>query len=104
MKHPNAISLAKRLLDSHIKRQAISGIESEIEYLFKITDEELAWAEDILATHLDACLKQGVHPDLSDAVEEALAFALRHEKAYEPIPTSVRWNHALVILEERDAD
>jgi hypothetical protein len=104
MKHPNAVSLAKRLLDSHIKRQAISGIESEIEYLFKITDEELAWAEDILATHLDACLKQGIHPDLSEAVEESLAFALRHEKAYEPIPTNARWKHALVIMGERDAD
>src|SRR5215510_3325181 len=104
MKHPNAVSLAKRLLDSHIKHQVISGIESETEHLFKITDEELAWAEDILATHLDACLKQGIHPDLSEAVEESLTFALRHEKAYEPIPTNARWNNALVILEERDAD
>ena len=104
MKHPNAISLAKRLLDSHIKRQAISGIESEVEYLFNITDEELAWAEDILATHLDACLKQGIHPDLSEAVEESLTFALRHEKAYEPIPTTARWNYALIVMEERDAD
>ena len=104
MKHPNAVSLAKRLLDSHIKRQVISGIESETEYLFKITDEELAWAEDILATHLDACLKQGIHPDLTEAVEDALAFALRHEKAYEPIPTAARWLCALVVMEERDAD
>ena len=104
MKHPNAVSLAKRLLNSHIKRQAISGIESEIEHLFKITDEELAWAEDILATHLDACLKQGIHPDLSEAVEDALAFALRHEKAYEPIPITSRWHCALVVMEERDAD
>lgn len=104
MKHPNAVSLAKRLLDSHIKRQAITGIESEIERLFKITDEELAWAEEILATHLDACLKQGVHTDLSEAVEDALAFALRREKAYEPIPITTRWHYALVIMEERDAD
>lgn len=104
MKHPNAVSLAKRLLDSHIKRQAISGIESEIEHLFNITDEELAWAEEILATHLDACLKQGVHPDLSEAVEDALAFALRCEKAYEPIPITARWHSALVVMEERDAD
>lgn len=104
MKHPNAVSLAKRLLDSHIKRQAITGIESEIEHLFRITDEELAWAEEILATHLDACLKQGVRPDLGGAVEEALAFALRHEKAYEPIPITARWHCALVVMEARDAD
>lgn len=104
MKHPNAVSLAKRLLDSHIKHQAISGIESETEYLFKITAEQLAWAEDILATHLDACLKQGIHPDLSEAVEDALAFALRREKAYEPIPTTARWHYALVVMEEREAD
>src|SRR5262249_5269495 len=104
MKHPNAVSLAKSLLGSHIKRQAISGVESETEFRFRITDEELAWAEDILATHLDACLKQGIHPDLSEAVEDALAFALRREKAYEPIPTAARWHGALVVLEERDAD
>ncbi len=104
MKHPNAVSLAKRLLDSHIKRQVTSGIESETEHLFRITDEELAWAEDILATHLDACLKQGIHPDLSEAVEDALAFALRGEKAYEPIPITARWRYALAFMQERDAD
>jgi hypothetical protein len=104
MKHPNAVSLAKRLLDSHIKRQVISGIESETEHLFKITDEELAWAEEILATHLDACMKHGIHPDLTEAVAEALAFALRREKAYEPIPTTARLRYALVVMEEQDAD
>jgi len=104
MMHPNAVSLAKRLLDSHIKRQVVSGIESETEHLFRITDEELAWAEDILATHLDACMKQGIHPDLCEAVADALAFALRREKAYEPIPITTRWHSALVVMEERDAD
>src|SRR5688572_31133678 len=79
MKHPNAVSLAKRLLDSHIKRQVIARTESETEHLFRITDEEIAWAEDILATHLDACMKQGIHPDLTEAVADALAFALRRE-------------------------
>lgn len=102
MKHPNAVPLAKRLLDSHIKRHSLAGLESESP--FKITDEELAWAEDILATHLDACLKQGIHPDLGEAVEDAIAFALRHEKAYEPIPTASRWHCVLVVLEEQDAD
>lgn len=104
MRHPNAVSLAKRLLDSHIKHQVISGIESEAERLFRITDEELAWAEEILATHLDACMKHGVHPDLAEAVAEALAFALRREKAYEPIPATARLRRALVVMEERDAD
>jgi hypothetical protein len=104
MRHPNAVSLAKRLLDSHIKHQVISGIESETEHLFKITDEELAWAEEILATHLDACMKQGIHPDLTEAVADALSFALRREKAYEPIPLTARWNCAIVVMEERDAD
>ncbi len=103
MRHPNAASLAKRLLDTHIKkRNAVSVLEAESQ--FKITDEELAWAEDILATHLDACLKQGIHPDLSEAIEDALAFALRHEKAYEPIPTASRWHSVLVVMEEQDAD
>jgi hypothetical protein len=102
MKHPNAVSLAKRLLDSHIKRRVPSVLESESP--FNITDEELAWAEEILATHLDACLKQGIHPDLTEAVEDALAFAFRREKAYEPIPTASRWQGALVVMEEQDAD
>ncbi len=100
MRHPNAVSLAKRLLDSHIKRHAPSGLESRL----MITDEELAWAEEILATHLDACLKQGIHPDLGEAIEDAIAFALRREKAYEPIPTVSRWHCVLVVMEEQDAD
>src|SRR5262249_9886421 len=104
MKHPNAVSLAKRLLDSHIKRQVISGIDSETDYLFRITDAELASAEEILATHLDACMKQGIHPDLTEAVADALAFALRGEKAYEPIPLTSRLRYPLVFMEERDAD
>jgi hypothetical protein len=104
MKHPNATSLAKRLLDSHIKRQVISGVESETEHLFRISNEELAWAEEILATHLDACMKQGIHPDLTEAVADALAFALRREKAYEPIPTTSRLRYPLVVMEEQDAD
>ena len=104
MKHPNAVSLAKRLLDSHIKRQVISGIESETEHLFRITDEEIAWAEDILATHLDACMKQGIHPDLTEAVADALAFALPREKAYEPIPTTSGLRYAHVVMEEQVAD
>ncbi|MFN0085272.1 MAG: hypothetical protein ACKVX9_07780 [Blastocatellia bacterium] len=102
MRHPNAVSLAKRLLDSRLKRGSLAGIEADSPT--KITDEEIAWAEEILATHLDACLKQGIHPDLTDAVEDAIAFAIRHEKAYEPIPHGARWNFALVVLEERDAD
>jgi hypothetical protein len=104
MKHPNATSLAKRLLDSHIKRQVISGIDSETEHLFRISDEERAWAEEILATHLDACMKQGIHPDLTEAVADALAFALRREKAYEPIPTTSRLRYPLVFMEEQVAD
>ena len=102
MRHPNAVSLAKRLLDSRLKRSSLAGIEADSPT--RITDEEIAWAEEILATHLDACLKQGVHPDLTDAVEEALSFAIRHERAYEPIPQGVRWHFALVVMEEQDAD
>ncbi len=102
MRHPNAVSLAKRLLDSKLKRQALAGIESESPH--RITDAEIEWAQDILATHLDACMRQGVHPDLSEAVEEALDFAVRHEKAYEPIPQSSRWHFALVVMDEKDAD
>jgi hypothetical protein len=102
MRHPNATSLAKRLLNSRVKRQSLCGLESESPFV--ISDEELAWAEDILATHLDACLKQGIHPDLSEAVNDALSFAMRHEKAYEPIPTVSRWHSALVVMEEQDAD
>ena len=102
MKHPHAVSLAKRLLDTRLKRNTLAGIEPESSA--KITDEEMAWAQDILATHLDACLKQGIHPDLSEAVEEAISFAVRHEKAYEPIPQGSRWQSVLVVMEERDAD
>jgi len=102
MKHPNAVSLAKRLLDSRIKRQPLAGLAAHAPH--QISDEEIAWALDILATHLDACLKQGIHPDLCEAVEDALEFALRHERAYEPIPEGARWHGALVMLEERDAD
>lgn len=102
MKHPHAISLAKRLLDSRLKRIMLAGIESESPS--RISDEEIAWAEDILATHLDACLKQGIHPDLSEAVEEAISFAVRHEKAYEPIPQGAHWQGMLVVLNEQEAD
>lgn len=102
MKHPNAVSLAKRLLDARIRRLALADAGPNA--IGRITAEEIAWAEEILATHLDACLCQGIHPDLSDAVEEALEFAIRREKAYEPIPQGARWHGALVILEEREAD
>lgn len=103
MKHPHAVSLAKRLLDSRLKRSTLTaGIESE--FPARITAEEVAWAEDILATHLDACLKQGIHPDLTEAVEEAISFAVRHEKAYEPIPQGARWHSVLVVMEEQAAD
>src|SRR5262245_302084 len=102
MKHPHAVSLVTRSLDSRLKRNMLAGIETESPS--RISDEEIAWAEDILATHLDACLKQGVHPDLSEAVEEAISFAVRHEKAYEPIPQGSRWHCALVVMDERDAD
>lgn len=102
MKHPNAVSLAKRLLDSRIKRQPLTGHATHAPH--QISDEEVAWALDILATHLDACLKQGIHPDLREAVEDALDFAQRHERAYEPIPDGARWHGALVMLEEHDAD
>jgi hypothetical protein len=102
MRHPNAVSLARRLLDSRLKRQALTGFETDIPH--QITDEEIEWALDILATHLDACMRHGIHPDLIEAVEEALDFALRREKAYEPIPQGLRWQGALVVLEEMDAD
>lgn len=101
MRHPNAASLAKRLLDVRIKRLAFA--DGGIGSISQITEEELAWAEEILATHLDACLAQGIHPDL-DTVGEALDFARRRERAYEPIPLGVRWHGVLVMLEEQDAD
>ena len=98
MKHPHAVSLAKRLLDSHIR------IHPTQPALILPNAEELNWAVEILSTHLDACMKQRIHPDLCEAVNEALDFALRHEKAYEPIPYALRWRSALVLLEEQDAD
>lgn len=102
MKHPYAISLAKRLLASHFKHQSLTGLSSSAPHT--ISNEEILWAQEILSTHLDACLKQGVHPDLAEAVEEAIAFAERHEQAYEPIPEGSRWHYALVMMEEQDAD
>ena len=98
MKHPHAASLAKRLLDSRIKRLAMAdGGKNSIS---RITEEEIAWAEEILTTHLEACLSAGVHVDLCSAVDESLEFAMRREKAYEPIPLGARWHGALVMMEE----
>ena len=102
MKHSTAASLAKRLLDARIRR--LVAADAGPNATARITDEEIAWAREILATHLDACLCQGIHPDLSDAVEESLDFAIRREKAYEPIPQGARWHGILVTLKEQDAD
>lgn len=102
MKHSTAASLAKRLLDARIRRLAAADAGPNASA--QITAEEIAWAREILATHLNACLCQGIHPDLSDAVEESLDFAIRREKAYEPIPQGARWHGILVTLEEQDAD
>lgn len=102
MRHPNAVSLAKRLLDVRVRRLALA--DSGPQAVGLITAEELAWAAEILATHLDACLCQGIRTDLSEAVEESLDFAMRHERAYEPIPQGARWHGALVMMEEQDAD
>ena len=102
MRHPNAVSLAKRLIDSRLKRNGPS--EDAVAYPYDITDEQIEWAMEILATHLDACMRQGIPTDLSEAVDDALEFAARHERAYEPIPENARWHSALVVLEERDAD
>ena len=102
MRHPNAVSLAKRLLDARIKRLMMAGGGAISGH--RITAEEIASAEEILATHLDACLCAGIHADLFNAVDESLEFAMRHEKAYEPIPLGARWHGALVIMDERDAD
>lgn len=101
MRHPNAASLAKRLLDSRIKRLAMA--DNGVNSVFRITKEETVWAEEILATHLDACLSAGVHVDLCNAVDESLEFAIRREKAYDPIPPGVRWHGALVMFEEGSA-
>ena len=104
MKHPHAVSLAKRLLDSHLKLHIEQPVRVEpIPTLF-ISADQLSQALEILATHLDACMKQGVHPDLTEAVEDAVDFAVRNERAYEPIPHGLRWHSALVVMEERDAD
>jgi hypothetical protein len=98
MKYPHAISLAKRLLDSHIRLHPAQPTAAPL------NTEQMQWAVEILSTHLDACMKQSIHPDLSEAVTEALDFALRHERAYEPIPQSLRWRSALILMEEQDAD
>lgn len=102
MRHPNALSLAKRLLDSRIKRLVARGKNIDLGHQF--TPEEVAFAAEILATHLDACLRAGIHSDLFNAVDESLEFAMRHEKAYEPIPLEARWQGALVVMEGKDAD
>ena len=102
MKHSVAVSLAKRLLDARIKR--LAAADAGPNAANSITEEEISWAREILATHLDACLCHGIHPDLSEAVEESLDFALRREKAYEPIPQGARWHGILVMMEEHDAD
>ena len=102
MKHPNAVSLAKRLLDTRLKRTGLPHEEPMKQA--DINDEQRAWALEILSTHLDACMRQGIPTDLSEAVEDALDFAVRHETAYEPIPEGARWHSALVVLEEKDAD
>lgn len=98
MKHPHAVSLAQRLLDSHIRLHAQQAERPEP------NSEQLQWAVEILSTHLDACMRQRIHPDLSEAVADALEFAQRNEKAYEPIPGALRWRSALVMMEEQDAD
>jgi hypothetical protein len=102
MKHPHAISLATRLIESRLKREAVESFQPD--HQNQINAEQREWAIRILSTHLDACMRQGIHPDLSEAVEDALDFAARHEPAYEPIPERARWHSALVVLEERDAD
>ncbi|MBI1760058.1 MAG: hypothetical protein HYR56_01350 [Acidobacteria bacterium] len=98
MKHPHAVSLAQRLLDSHIRLHAQQPERPTP------NPEQLRWAVEILSTHLDACMRQRIHPDLTEAVSEALDFAQRHEKAYEPIPGGLRWRSALVMMDAQDAD
>jgi hypothetical protein len=102
MKHPNAYSLAKRLLDSRIRRNDMIGLNSTDPH--RITDDEIAWAQNILATHLDACMRQGIRTDFIDAVEDSIDFALRQEKAYEPIPEGRQCHFAMFMMEEQDAD
>ena len=101
MKHTHAASLAKRLLDSRIKRLMMA--DGKVNSIFRISKEEIASAEEILTTHLDACLRSGIPADLGNAVDESLEFAIRHEKAYEPIPPGARWHGALVFMEESAA-
>ena len=91
MKHSHAVSLAKRLLHSHIRMHSPKPATAPLNL------EQMNWAVEILSTHLDACMRQRIHPDLSDAITEALDFALRHERAYEPIPHSLRWRSAFII-------
>jgi hypothetical protein len=98
MKHSHAVSLAKRLLNSHIRLHPPQPTAPPL------NPEQLNWAVEILSTHLDACMRQRVHPDLAEAVNEALDFAQRRERAYEPIPQSLRWRSALIFMEEQDAD
>ncbi len=102
MKHPHAISLAKRLIDSRLKRNGTQGAAPDSQ--IQLDQQQQAWALEILSTHLDACMRQGLPTDLGEAVDEALEFATRRERAYEPIPEGVRWHSALVILEEKKAD
>lgn len=105
MKHPHAISLAKRLIESRLKHHQAdppASLPSAQNDLTKA--EERDWAIRILSTHLDACLRQGIPTDLGEAVEDALDFAARHETAYDPIPDRARWHSALVVLEEQHAD
>lgn len=102
MRHPNAISLAKRLLDARIKRMTMAN--GSIYSGHRFTPEEISSATEMLATHLDACMCAGVHADVFSAVDESLEFAMRHEKAYEPIPTGARWHGALVMMDEHEAD
>ena len=100
MKHPNAVSLAKRLLDSHIRLHA----QQQHQQTAALNPEQINWAVEILSTHLDACMRQRIHPDLTEAVADALDFAQRHERAYEPIPGGLRWRSALVMMDAQDAD
>jgi hypothetical protein len=102
MKHPNAVSLAKRLLDSRLKHNGTSSKEPAAAP--ELDQAQRAWALEILSTHLDACMRQGLPTDLTEAVDDALDFALRSETAYEPIPEGARWHSALVVLDEQDAD
>jgi hypothetical protein len=105
MKHPHAISLAKRLIESRLKHHQADvpapfpSVQNDL-----VDPEQREWAIRILSTHLDACLRQGIPTDLGEAVEEALDFAARHETAYDPIPDRARWHSALVVLEEQHAD